>query len=78
MTRWTMRKKTRGVELEIFKYVEGQPETFLGDTSLPIESDIPPLHRALAEVAQFYEPGDVVFTPEGPSVVHAQEGEPNN
>ena len=71
MTQWSLRKKPKSTNLLNFKTEDGQPETFIGETDGGI-------HLSLTELAQFFEPGDVVFTPEGPYVVHQRQGEYNN
>jgi hypothetical protein len=68
MTRWSFRKKPGGIE--VAKSSDGLETVNLG----VVEN----LHIALTEVAEHFEEGDLVSTPEGPYIVHPPTGELNN
>jgi hypothetical protein len=71
MTKWTFRENPENSNILISKQIEDKKEVILGEIKGT-------LHGSLIEIAAFFEPGDIVETPEGPSWVHGQSGEINN
>ena len=71
MTKWTFKKKAKGVDFFTFKTEDGQPEVLVGKTDKG-------LHISMAEVASFFKPGDVIITPTGSCIMLEQMGEGNN
>jgi hypothetical protein len=60
MTTWTINKKNNNYSIS--RSIQDGPIDRLGNAG-------PGLHFSLASIAEFFEPGDIVTTPEGSGIV---------
>ena len=56
MTTWTFKQNDKNIDL--YMQLEGQPEVLLSQMEQP-------LHQCLTAVAEKFQQGDIVITPEG-------------
>jgi hypothetical protein len=70
VTTWTFKKKPKSNNILILKKEVEQPRVLLGE--------LDSLHAALTEVANRFEPGDIILTPEGNCIMTDLMGELNN
>jgi len=71
MTTWIFTEDAKGTYY-ITQQKEGKKPLKLGYSSAP------GLGNAFLDVSDRFEPGDIVVTPEGTSVVHSRQGDLNN
>ena len=66
MSKWIY-NKTKNNTIKITRHTEDTTPIIIGETE-------PNLTNALIEIAQEFEPGDLVITPEGTSLVYDRQG----
>ena len=66
MSKWIY-NKTKNNTIKITRHTEDAAPIIIGETE-------PNLTNALIEIAQEFEPGDLVITPEGTSLVYDRQG----
>jgi hypothetical protein len=76
MAKWTFKKSPKSDKIYISKEDKPFPKTLLGNA--PTAPTLSVLHCSLIETASFFQPGDIVETPEGACIVKGPEGELNN